>query len=59
MTKLNYYTTHHDEALVIATNICQTRREKAGIPGLCDADVEMEYSLILEEWWYDYRNEHV
>jgi hypothetical protein len=59
MTKLNYYTTHHDEALTIATNICQTRREKAGIPGLCDADVEMEYSLILEEWWYDYRNEHV
>jgi hypothetical protein len=59
MTKLNYYTTHHDEALAIATNICQTRREKAGIPGLCDADVEMEYSLILEEWWYDYRNEHV
>ena len=59
MTKLSYYTTHHDEALAIATNICQTRREKAGIPGLCDADVEMEYSLILEEWWYDYRNEHV
>ena len=59
MTKLNYYTIHSDEALTIATTICKTRRDRAGIPGLCDADVEMEYSLILEEWWYDYRNEHV
>jgi len=59
MTKLNYYTIHTDEALAIATNICKTRRERAGIPGLCVADVEMEHSLILEEWWYDYRNEHV
>jgi hypothetical protein len=59
MTKLNYYTIHSDEALTIATNICKTRRDRAGIPSLCAADVEMERCLILEEWWYDYRNEHV
>ena len=59
MTKLNYYTTHHDEALAIATNICQSRRERAGITGLCDADVEMEYCLILQDWYDDYREERV
>jgi hypothetical protein len=59
MTKQQFYLDRSEDAYRTAKNICQTRREKAGIPGLCDADVEMEYSLILEEWWYDYRNEHV
>ena len=56
MTKLKYYTIHSDKALAIATNICKTRREKAGIPGLCAADIEMERCLILEEWWCKYNN---
>ena len=48
-----------DKAFEIATRICQQRRERAGIPGLCAADVEMERCLILSEWWDDYRHEHV
>ena len=59
MTKKEFYTKKADEAFEIATRICQQRRERADIPGLCAADVDMEHSLILEEWWYDYRHEHV
>jgi hypothetical protein len=57
MTKLEYYTDRSAEAYRIAKNICQSRRDKAGISGLCDADVEMEYCLILQEWYSDYRGE--
>ena len=57
MTKLEYYTDRSAEAYRIAKNICQTRRERAGITGLCDADVEMEYCLILQEWYDDYHSE--
>jgi len=59
MTKLEYYTDRSAEAYRIAKNICQSRRDKAGISGLCDADVEMEYCLILQEWYSDYRGERV
>ena len=57
MTKLEYYTDRSAEAYRIAKNICKSRRDKAGITGLCDADVEMEYCLILQEWYSDYRGE--
>ena len=54
MTKLEFYTDRSSDAYKTAKNICQSRRERAGISGLCDADVEMEYCLILEEWYDDY-----
>jgi len=57
MTKQEFYLDRSAEAYRIAKNICQSRRDKAGISGLCDADVEMEYSLILQEWYSDYRGE--
>ena len=57
MTKLEYYTDRSAEAYRIAKNICQSRRDKAGITGLCNADVEMEYCSILQEWYDDYRSE--
>jgi len=57
MTKQEFYLDRSAEAYRIAKNICQSRRERAGISGLCDADVEMEYSLILQEWYSDYRGE--
>ena len=59
MTKLEYFTERSHEAYRIAKNICKARRERAGISGLCDADVEMEYCLILQEWYDDYRAERV
>ena len=59
MTKLEFYTDRSAEAYRIAKNICQSRRERADITGLCDADVEMEYCLILQEWYSDYRGERV
>jgi hypothetical protein len=57
MTRFEYYLDRSEDAYRTAKNICQSRREKAGIPGLCDADVEMEYSLLLQEWYDDYREE--
>ena len=59
MTRFEFYLDRSQEALRIATNVVQARREKAGIEGLCDADVDLEYSLILQEWYSDYRNERV
>ena len=56
MTRFEFYLDRSEDAYRTAKNICQLRRESASFNG--DADVEMEYSLILEEWWYDYRNEH-
>ena len=57
MTKQEFYLDRSAEAYRIAKNICQSRRDKAGISGLCDADVEMEYCLILQEWYSDYLGE--
>ena len=57
MTKQEFYLDRSAEAYRIAKNICQSRRDKAGITSLCDADVEMEYCLILQEWYSDYRGE--
>jgi hypothetical protein len=57
MTKQEFYTDRSVEAYRIAKNVVQARRERAGISGLCDADVDMEYSLILQEWYSDYRGE--
>ena len=57
MTKLEYYTDRSAEAYRIAKNVVQARRERAGVTGLCDADVEMEYCLILQEWYSDYLGE--
>ncbi len=57
MTKQEFYLDRSAEAYRIAKSICQSRRDKAGITGLCDADVEMEYCLILQEWYSDYRGE--
>ena len=59
MTKQEFYTDRSAEAYRIAKNICQSRRERAGITGLCEADIDMEYSLILQEWYSDYRGERV
>ena len=61
MTKQEFYAqgSISEDAYRIAKNICQSRRERAGITGLCDADVEMEYCLILQEWYDDYLEERV
>ena len=57
MTRFEFYLDRSEDAYKTAKSICQSRREKAGITGLCDADVEMEYSLLLQEWYDDYRSE--
>ena len=57
MTKLEFYTDRSAEAYRIAKNAVQVRRERAGIAGSCEADVDLEYSLILQEWYSDYRGE--
>jgi hypothetical protein len=59
MTKQQFYLDRSEDAYRTAKNICQSRRERAGITGLCDADVEMEYCLILQDWYDDYREERV
>ena len=62
MTKKEFYLSRSEDAYKTAKNICQARRDKAlkEFPHSmtlypCDADVEMEYCLILEEWYDDYR----
>ena len=55
MTKKEFYLDHSQDAYRTAKNICRRRLERASITGLCDADVELEYCLILEEWYDDYR----
>ena len=57
MTKQEFYTDRSAEALRIAYYIVNARRERAGIGGICAADIDMEYSLILQEWYDDYRSE--
>ena len=66
MTKLEFYTDRSSDAYKTAKNICQSRRDKAlkEFPHSmalypCDADIEMEYCLILQEWYDDYRSERV
>jgi hypothetical protein len=65
MTRWEFERAHHEEALDIATRICQERRDKAmkEFPHshvmLRASDIFSEAHLILHEWWRDYRDEHV
>ena len=59
MTRMEFYTARDADAYRTAVNICKSRRERAGIPGLDAADVDLEHSMILREWYEDYRRERV
>tara|TARA_Y100000385_G_scaffold134152_1_gene139303 strand:+ start:163 stop:363 length:201 start_codon:yes stop_codon:yes gene_type:complete len=66
MTKQEFYLDRSEDAYRTAKSICQSRRNKAlkEFPHSmtlypADADVQLEYSLILQEWYDDYRAERV
>jgi hypothetical protein len=60
MTKREFYKSKEHEAFETAMSICQGRRKyEESYRSIFTADVAAEANLIIEEWWQDYREEHV
>jgi hypothetical protein len=49
MTKKEFYTHNSPQSFVLATKFA----------GPDILSIAREQTLILDEWWYDYRHEHV
>ena len=56
MTKRDYFKLHELEAFEIATRIVGTKYDDSRYR---TQHIAAEANLILEEWWFDYKNEHV
>lgn len=56
MTKRDYFKMHEAEAFKIATRIAGESYDHSHYR---TQHIAAEANLILEEWWFDYRNEHV